>query len=54
MSTPQLTEQYGHMFRVSVARWSLKLRTSAWAGVAVKPSRAALVPPAVALQERPA
>jgi hypothetical protein len=29
MMTPQLTEQYGHVLRVSVVRDSLKARTSA-------------------------
>jgi hypothetical protein len=29
MITPQLTEQYGHVLRVSVVRASLKARTSA-------------------------
>jgi hypothetical protein len=40
MSTPQDTEQYGQMFRVSVARASLKVRTSAWAAVGEKPIKA--------------
>ncbi len=40
MNTPQDTEQYGQMFRVSVARDSLKVRTSAWAAVGEKPINA--------------
>src|SRR5574343_739779 len=37
MRTPQDTEQYGQILRVSVARASLKVRTSAWAAVGEKP-----------------
>jgi hypothetical protein len=37
MMTPQLTEQYGHVPRVSVVRASLKARTSATADPGAKP-----------------
>ena len=37
MSTPQATEQYGQVLRVSVARASLNSRTSASASVGEKP-----------------
>src|SRR5215510_10526200 len=44
MSTPQATEQYGQVLRVSVARASLNSRTSASASRGEKPSRARLDP----------
>jgi hypothetical protein len=50
MSTPQDTEQYGQMFRVSVARASLKVRTSARAAVGEKPISAMDDPPSPAEQ----
>src|SRR5512145_651089 len=43
--TPQLTEQYGQVLRVSVVRDSLKVRTSARTFSGVKPSAARLVAP---------
>lgn len=49
MSMPQPTEQYGQVLRVSVARSSLKLRISASASVAEKPSIARLELPRLAL-----
>src|SRR6516164_9196047 len=48
MSTPQATEQYGQVLRVSVARASLKTRTSARAAVGEKPSNTRLDPARVA------
>jgi hypothetical protein len=38
MITPQLTEQYGHVLRVSIVRASLKARTSAIAEPGASPS----------------
>src|SRR5215470_17584931 len=46
--TPQATEQYGQVLRVSVARLSLNSRTSASAAVGEKPSRTRLDPARVA------
>jgi hypothetical protein len=37
MITPQLTEQYGHVLRVSIVRASLKARTSAMAMLGARP-----------------
>src|SRR6516164_11381064 len=48
MSTPQATEQYGQVLRVSVARASLNSRTSASAAVGEKPSSTRLDPASVA------
>src|SRR6516164_4515188 len=48
MSTPQATEQYGQVLRVSVARASLNSRTSASAAVGEKPSNTRLDPARVA------
>src|SRR5215469_6912834 len=48
MSTPQATEQYGQVLRVSVARASLNTRTSARAAVGEKPSNTRLDPARVA------
>src|SRR5262245_41723870 len=45
MITPQLTEQYGQVDRVSVVRAILSSRTSANAGVRSKPSTDAAMPP---------
>src|SRR5262245_52706060 len=44
MIRPQLTEQYGHVLRVSVVRASLKLRVSANAAVGEKPNATRLDP----------
>src|SRR5215469_4436170 len=48
MSTPQATEQYGQVLRVSVARASLNTRASASAAVGEKPSSTRLEPARVA------
>src|SRR5215813_12023465 len=48
MMTPQETEQYGQVLRVSVARLSLNSRTSASAASGEKPSSARLDPARVA------
>src|SRR5215470_5692889 len=48
MRTPQETEQYGQVLRVSVARASLNTRTSARAAVGEKPSSTRLDPARVA------
>src|SRR5215472_15386498 len=48
MMTPQETEQYGQVLRVSVARLSLNSRTSASAASGENPSRARLDPARVA------
>src|SRR5215468_6097962 len=48
ISTPQATEQYGQVLRVSVARASLNSRTSASAVAGEKPSRTRLDPARVA------
>jgi hypothetical protein len=44
MMSPQLTEQYGQVLRVSVVRASLKLRVSASAAVGEKPIATRLEP----------
>src|SRR5262245_32336120 len=44
MMTPQPTEQYGQVLRVSVVRASLKARVSARTGCGEKPRRARLDP----------
>jgi len=49
MSTPQETEQYGQVFRVSVARVSLKVLTSASAAFGEKPIMAMEEPPSPAV-----
>ncbi len=45
--TPQLTEQYGQVERVSVVRAIFSSRTSAYAGVRSKPRTEAATPPMV-------
>src|SRR6516225_8718150 len=47
MMTPQLTEQYGHVERVSLARAILSARSSAYAGCRSKPKTDAATPPTV-------
>src|SRR6266700_7619014 len=47
MMTPQLTEQYGHVERVSLARAILSVRNCAYAGFKSKPKSAAAAPPTV-------
>ena len=47
--TPQETEQYGQVFRVSVARVSLKVLTSASAAFGEKPIMAMVDPPSPAV-----
>ena len=47
MITPQLTEQYGQVERVSVVRAILSVRTWATAGVKSKPSTDRVTPPSV-------
>src|SRR6266446_7708670 len=49
MRTPQLTEQYGQVDRVSVARAILSAMSSARAGVRSNPRRERPAPPASAL-----
>lgn len=46
MITPQLTEQYGHVERVSVVREIFSARDCAYAGFKSKPSSETIVPPA--------
>src|SRR5579863_839378 len=48
MSTPQLTEQYGHVDRVSVARAIFSSLSCATAGVRSNPRREKPAPPASA------
>src|SRR5262245_34804180 len=50
MMTPQLTEQYGQVLRVSVVRASLKLRTCARTACGENPIIARLEPPSPAPQ----
>src|SRR5262249_48560694 len=50
MMTPQPTEQYGQVLRVSVVRASLKARVSASTGCGEKPINARLEPPIPAAQ----
>src|SRR5688572_4041090 len=47
MMTPQLTEQYGQVERVSVVRAIFSSRTAAYAGARSKPSTDTAVPPRV-------
>src|SRR5437870_12085530 len=47
MITPQLTEQYGHVERVSLARAILSVRSCANAGFKSNPKTAAAAPPMV-------
>src|SRR5260370_36960346 len=47
MMTPQLTEQYGHVERVSLARAIFSVRSCANAGFKSKPKTAAAAPPMV-------
>src|SRR5262245_39602993 len=47
MMTPQLTEQYGHVDRVSVVRAIFSSRIAAYAGARSKPSTEAATPPRV-------
>src|SRR2546427_12002556 len=47
MITPQLTEQYGHVERVSLARAILRVRSCANAGFKSNPKTAAAAPPMV-------
>src|SRR5215471_15480133 len=47
MMTPQLTEQYGHVERVSLARAIFSVRSCAYAGSKSKPNNAAAAPPTV-------
>src|SRR5437899_10638627 len=47
MMTPQLTEQYGHVERVSLARAIFSVRSCAYAGFRSKPNSAAAAPPTV-------
>jgi hypothetical protein len=49
MSTPQLTEQYGQVERVSVARAIFSSRISAYAGAKSNPKIVAAAPPIVAI-----
>jgi hypothetical protein len=44
MINPQATEQYGQVFRVSVVRASLKVRTSASASLGENPRTASVEP----------
>src|ERR1700690_3605349 len=48
MMTPQLTEQYGQVERVSVARAIFSSRISAYAGFRSKPKTVAAAPPSAA------
>src|SRR5712691_3467673 len=48
MITPQLTEQYGHVERVSLARAIFSVRSCANAGFRSNPKTAAAAPPMVA------
>ena len=45
MITPQLTEQYGHVERVSVVREIFSSRTAAYAGSRSKPRTETAMPP---------
>src|SRR6266516_281531 len=47
MITPQLTEQYGQVDRVSLARAIFSVRSCAYAGFRSKPKTAAAAPPIV-------
>src|SRR2546426_5828012 len=47
MITPQLTEQYGQVDRVSLARAIFSVRSCAYAGCRSKPKTAAAAPPMV-------
>src|SRR5215472_12951311 len=47
MMTPQLTEQYGQVERVSLARAIFSVRSCAYAGFKSKPNIAAAAPPTV-------
>src|SRR2546422_11256091 len=47
MMTPQLTEQYGQVERVSFARAIRSVRSCAYAGLRSKPNTAAATPPTV-------
>ena len=47
MITPQLTEQYGHVERVSFARAIFSVRSCAYAGFKSNPKTAAAAPPIV-------
>src|SRR5258708_33098351 len=47
MMTPQLTEQYGHVLRVSLVREILRVFAWAFSGVTSKPNTVIAAPPAI-------
>jgi hypothetical protein len=47
MMTPQLTEQYGHVLRVSLVRAIFSVFACAYTGVTSKPKAVSVAPPAI-------